>query len=166
MNTAESVQLKRKKKYAVNTWWAKANLVRTRIGTLNECVSRSLVRRWRKNVFYCLAIKLKHFWCRCGWGTHPFPSRTRRLRPNRPMVLHWRRCGRAGGRQIKKKTTGWKPDEDKTGIGKWVLSETGWSQIRIVKSGANPYQPGRAVKICWFYQWLEILKEFKISNDW
>ncbi|URW86927.1 hypothetical protein M5E86_05030 [Blautia wexlerae] len=33
-----------------------------------------------------------------------------------------------------------------------VLSETGWSQIRIVKSGANPYQPGRAVKICWFYQ--------------
>ena len=25
--------------------------------------------------------------------------------------------------------------------------ETGWSQIRIVKSGANPYQPGRAVKI-------------------
>ena len=106
------------------------------------------------------------FWWRCGQGTHPFPSRTRWLRPDRPMVLHWRRCGRAGGRQIKKKTTGWKPDEDKTGIGKWVLSETGWSQIRIVKSGANPYQPGRAVKICWFYQWLEILKEFKISNDW
>ena len=119
------------------------------------------------NVFYCLAIKLKHFWCRCGWGTHPFPSRTRRLRPNRPMVLHWRRCGRAGGRQIKKKTTGWKPDEDKTGIGKWVLSETGWSQIRIVKSGANPYQPGRAVKICWFYQWLEILnKKSRRRNIW
>ena len=65
-----------------------------------------------------------------------------------------------------KKTTGWKPDDNKTGIGKWVLSETGWSQIWTVKSGANPYQPGRAVKICWFYQWLEILKEFKISNDW
>ena len=59
----------------------------------------------------------------------------------------------------KKKTTGWKPDEDKTGIGKWVLSETGWSQIWIVKSGANPYQPGRAVDINWFYQWLEVLKE-------
>ena len=111
-------------------------------------------------MFYCLAIKLKDFWCRCGWGTHPFPSRTRRLRPNRPMVLHWRRCGRAGGRQIKKKTTGWKPDEDKTGIGKWVLSETGWSQIRIVKSGANPYQPGRAVKICWFYQWFKKKRYF------
>ena len=51
------------------------------------------------------------FWCRCGWGTHPFPSRTRRLRPNRPMVLHWRRCGRAGGRQIKKRKTG-KPDKN------------------------------------------------------
>ena len=46
------------------------------------------------------------FWCRCGWGKHPFPSRTRRLRPNRPMVLHWRRCGRAGGRQIKKEKAG------------------------------------------------------------
>ena len=30
-------------------------------------------------------------------GSHPYPSRTRRLRPKRPMVLHWRRCGRAGG---------------------------------------------------------------------
>ena len=105
------------------------------------------------------------FWWRCGQGTHPFPSRTRWLRPDRPMVLHWRRCGRAGGRQIKKKTTGWKPDEDKTGIGKWVLSETGWSQIRIVKSGANPYQPGRAVKICWFYQWLEILNKKSIGRN-
>ena len=64
-----------------------------------------------------------------------------------------------------KKTTGWKPDEDKTGIGKWVLSETGWSQIRIVKSGANPYQPGRAVKICWFYQWLEILNKKSIGRN-
>ena len=44
----------------------------------------------------------RYFWWRCAWGKHPFPSRTRRLRPRRPMVLHWRRCGRAGGRQIKK----------------------------------------------------------------
>ena len=64
-----------------------------------------------------------------------------------------------------KKTTGWKPDDNKTGIGKWVLSETGWSQIRIVKSGANPYQPGRAVKICWFYQWLEILNKKSIGRN-
>ena len=34
-------------------------------------------------------------------GTHPFPSRTRWLRPWRPMVLCWRRHGRAGGCQIK-----------------------------------------------------------------
>ena len=26
-----------------------------------------------KNVFYCLAIKLKDFWCRCGWGETPVP---------------------------------------------------------------------------------------------
>ena len=32
-------------------------------------------------------------------GRHPFPSRTRWLRPVRPMVPGWRRPGRAGGRQ-------------------------------------------------------------------
>ena len=30
-----------------------------------------------EDVFYCLAIKLKHFWCRCGWGhTVPIPNTT------------------------------------------------------------------------------------------
>ena len=48
-----------------------------------------------------LATEYRNFWWRCGQGKHPFPSRTRRLRPKRPMVLHWRRCGRAGGCQIK-----------------------------------------------------------------
>ena len=32
-------------------------------------------------------------------GRHPFPSRTRWLRPVRPMVPGWRRPGRAGERQ-------------------------------------------------------------------
>ena len=40
-----------------------------------------------------------HFWCRCAQGTHPFPSRTRWLRPKRPMILCWRRHGKAGGCQ-------------------------------------------------------------------
>ena len=40
------------------------------------------------------------FWWRCVRGTHPFPSRTRWLRPGRPMVLYWRRYGRVGGCQI------------------------------------------------------------------
>ena len=34
---------------------------------------------------------------RCAYGTHPFSSRTRWLRRKRPMVLCWRRYGRAGG---------------------------------------------------------------------
>ena len=34
---------------------------------------------------------------RCAYGTHPFSSRTRWLRRKRPMVLCWRRHGRAGG---------------------------------------------------------------------
>ena len=42
----------------------------------------------------------KSFWWRCAYGSHPFPSRTRWLRHKRPMVLHWRRCGRVGGCQI------------------------------------------------------------------
>ena len=42
----------------------------------------------------------EHFRWRCAWGSHPFPSRTRWLRPRRPMVLCWRRHGRAGGCQI------------------------------------------------------------------
>ena len=48
-----------------------------------------------------LATEYRNFWWRCGQGKHPFPSRTRRLRPDRPMVLHWRRCGRVGGCQIR-----------------------------------------------------------------
>ena len=130
-------------------------------------VARNEVKRnwgWRE-ILHSQSIT-QYFWWRCGQGTHPFPSRTRWLRPDRPMVLHWRRCGRAGGRQIKKKTTDESLLNINTGIGKWALSETEWNQKRIDKSDANPYQPGRAVKICWFYQWLEILKEFKISNDW
>ena len=40
------------------------------------------------------------FWWRCGQGSHPYTSRTRWLRPDRPMVLYWRRYGRVGGCQI------------------------------------------------------------------
>ena len=48
------------------------------------------------------SLRTRAFWWRCVQGQHPFPSRTRWLRPERPMVLHWRRCGRVGGRQFKK----------------------------------------------------------------
>ena len=40
-------------------------------------------------------------WWRCAFGTHPFPYRTRWLRLKRPMILCWRRHGKAGGCQIK-----------------------------------------------------------------
>ncbi len=33
-------------------------------------------------------------------GTHPFPSRTRKLSPLAPMVLPWRRGGRVGNCQV------------------------------------------------------------------
>ena len=41
-----------------------------------------------------------YLWWRCAYGKHPFSSRTRWLRRKRPMVLCWRRYGRAGGCQI------------------------------------------------------------------
>ena len=40
-----------------------------------------------------------NFWRRYARGKHPYPSRTRWLSPGRPMVLYWRRYGRAGGCQ-------------------------------------------------------------------
>ena len=69
------------------------------------------------NVFYCWVTEGNwYFRRRCAWGTHPFPSRTRRLRPKRPMVLHWRRCGRVGGCRIPLKKNREKFYYNKTGI--------------------------------------------------
>ena len=45
--------------------------------------------------------EIKSFRWRCVQGKHPSTSRTRWLRPVRPRVLHWRRCGRLGGCRIK-----------------------------------------------------------------
>ena len=36
-------------------------------------------------------------------GKHPYTSRTRRLSLKRPMILYWRRYGKAGGCQITKR---------------------------------------------------------------
>ena len=82
-------------------------------------------------------------WWRCALGKHPFPSRTRWLRPKRPMVLHWRRCGRAGGCQRPNKKHG------------KVL-------IKIERAPTEACQPDTAGKRCWynwFDQWSEVKKE-------
>ena len=62
--------------------------------------------RGRDKAVHERSWQLKDFRCRCVRGKHPFPSRTRRLRPGRPMVLRWRRRGRAGGRRNKKERAG------------------------------------------------------------
>jgi hypothetical protein len=41
------------------------------------------------------------FWVTVARGSHPFPSRTRKLSPSAPMVLHAEVCGRVGRRPIK-----------------------------------------------------------------
>src|SRR5207248_4222966 len=40
------------------------------------------------------------FWVTTARGTHPFPSRTRKLSLSAPMVLHARVCGRLGSRPV------------------------------------------------------------------
>ena len=65
--------------------------LRSNSGTKRKPLSAELVLNEVKKVF---------FWWRCAYGTHPFSSRTRWLRPKRPMILYWRRYGKAGGCRI------------------------------------------------------------------
>ena len=100
------------------------------------------------------------FWCRCAWGTHPFPSRTRRLRPKRPMVLHWRRCGRAGGRQTKRKRQG-----DLLTYIQALESELCKDIAEKAGIWGFPMLTRSAGKCCcdnWFYQWLEFVSDLQI----
>ena len=78
------------------------------------------------------------FWWRCAQGTHPFPSRTRWLRPKRPMVLHWRRCGRAGGCQFQ---TGTQLSWEST-----CLASRG-SRVRISSSPSGKKTSGRRKRL-------------------
>src|SRR6476660_1705874 len=55
------------------------------------------------NFLAFLGFLLSSFWAMLARGTHPFPSRTRKLSPSAPMVLHARVCGRVGSRPIKLK---------------------------------------------------------------
>ena len=88
----------------------------------------------------------QYFWWRCGQGTHPFPSRTRWLRPDRPMVLHWRRCGRAGGRQTIKN----------------LIRLPKANEFRFLGRSLNEEKRTSIWKKKWMdlYQWSEIKKDF------
>ncbi len=44
------------------------------------------------------------FWVTLARGTHPFPSRTRKLSLSAPIVLHAQVCGRLGSRPVYQKT--------------------------------------------------------------
>ena len=81
----------------------------------------------------------QYFRWRCVQGQHPFPSRTRWLRLRRPMILCWRRHGKVGGCRIKKNSIA-------NGYYQYAFN------IERALSGANLYQQGSAVSICWFYQ--------------
>src|SRR5579862_3576648 len=43
----------------------------------------------------------QRFWVTIARGSHPFPSRTRKLSLSAPMVLHAQVCGRVGSCPIK-----------------------------------------------------------------
>ena len=67
------------------------------IGRLDSMSKIRSICEQRKDCTNGLQGSTKIFRWRCAQGTHPFSSRTRWLRPKRPMVLCWRRYGRAGG---------------------------------------------------------------------
>ena len=92
------------------------------------------------------SLRTQYFWWRCGQGTHPFPSRTRWLRPDRPMVLHWRRCGRAGGRQTIK----------------ILIRLPKANEFRFLGRSLNEEKRTSIWKKKWIdlYQWSEIKKDF------
>ncbi len=75
----------------------------SRIGRCGWITSFLRKKEVRIEEVFCFVMSVqkrtKCFWWRCAEGKLPYPSRTRWLRPERPMVLHWRRCGRVGGRQ-------------------------------------------------------------------
>ena len=85
------------------------------------------------------SLSAQCFRWRCVQGQHPFPSRTRWLRLRRPMILCWRRHGKVGGCRIKKNSIA-------NGYYQYAFN------IERALSGANLYQQGSAVSICWFYQ--------------
>ena len=85
------------------------------------------------------SLSAQYFRWRCVQGQHPFPSRTRWLRLRRPMILCWRRHGKVGGCRIKKNSIA-------NGYYQYAFN------IERALSGANLYQQGSAVSICWFYQ--------------
>ena len=80
------------------------------------------------------------FWWRCGQGSHPYTSRTRWLRPDRPMVLYWRRYGRVGGCQIDKK--GWMAIRcvECSAYGMTVQSVRRWKSLKRIFTEYVPWK--------------------------
>jgi hypothetical protein len=85
----------------------------------------------------------KQFWVILAKGSHPFPSRTRKLSPSAPMVLHAQVCGRVGRRPIKLK----KPQS----------KDWGFLLFRIKENSSvlfSPFTPARVGRVS--VQWFEL----------
>src|SRR3989442_1054789 len=54
----------------------------------------------KKPVKYSRLRGHNDFWVTLARGSHPFPSRTRKLSLSAPIVLHARVCGRLGSRPV------------------------------------------------------------------
>ena len=103
--------------------------------------------------------RFQNFRCRCAYGKHPFPSRTRRLRRRRPMVLCWRRHGRAGGCRDYKKSLE-KSVLDRTDTFEWAERKAKPVMERSEKSVLTWVSRAMLFHITGFYQWSEC------SSDW
>src|SRR5215469_1424291 len=71
--------------------------------TLRFTVARQISRR-KARTGSDADFSVDKFWVAVAKGIHPFPSRTRKLSPSAPIVLHARVCGRLGSRPVKFKS--------------------------------------------------------------
>ena len=137
------------------------------LGHVYDAYTSEKVRMLREASFsriqlfsWCALTKdSRNFRCRCAYGKHPFPSRTRRLRRRRPMVLCWRRHGRAGGCRDYKKSLE-KSVLDRTDTFEWAERKAKSVMERSEKSVLTWVSRAMLFHITGFYQWSEC------SSDW
>ncbi len=101
---------------------------------------------------------MSRFWVTLARGSHPFPSRTRKLSPSAPIVLHARVCGRLGSRPVNSKS----PTER---LGFCVCdAQANESRRRLRFVCVDMWEPYPQVVAAQIGQALHILDRFRIAS--
>jgi hypothetical protein len=76
-------------------------------------------------------------------GKHPVPSRTRKLSPSAPMVLHGRLCGRVGHRRTQHTQKGPPPQTEALSTFQEAVQRAGTTPIRSICTARQHNPPAR-----------------------